>query len=547
MDKKDSQQNNPIDYKSLFLKTPLPALIFDLETGKIVQADDLFCEISGYFKQELVGSSFYNSSILQPEQKMKEFIRRIQQEEPLPMFTLEFKTADGENLFVKVNYTTFESEGEKLVLLTITDTSSQRRILESLKHHLTMERIIMHIATEYINIPLETADETVEIALGEIARFVDADRAYVFEYHFDTGLSTNTLEWCARGITPQKENLQKVPLSMVPEWVNQHVKGKAMYIENVDKLEESSLKKVLEAQSIKSVLAVPMMKGKECIGFVGFDSVNNYHSYTQKEKKLLYLFSQLLVNIQMRKELLQAEEEAKYLNNAKTEFLSNLSHELRTPLSGITGAIETTLETDVNDESRYLLEIALHSSLQLEKIFSDLYEIVKLSNGKTEIQPSTINPSDLIEEVAGLFKIAAEKKELDLIVKKYNLPETLYTDPKLLRQILDKLVDNAIKFTTSGRILISADYLLTTKNNGTLILSVSDTGIGIDEETQKRLYEIFFQKDLSLTKEFKGLGLGLPMISSIVEKMNGKIFLESVEGKGSTFTVRLPVALGKMP
>jgi len=179
--------------------------------------------------------------------------------------------------------------------------------------------------------------------------------------------------------------------------------------------------------------------------------------------------------------------------------------------------------------------------LQLEKIFSDLYEIVKLSNGKTEIQPSTINPSDLIEEVAGLFKIAAEKKELDLIVKKYNLPETLYTDPKLLRQILDKLVDNAIKFTTSGRILISADYLLTTKNNGTLILSVSDTGIGIDEETQKRLYEIFFQKDLSLTKEFKGLGLGLPMISSIVEKMNGKIFLESIEGKGSTFTVHLPV------
>lgn len=334
---------------------------------------------------------------------------------------------------------------------------------------------------------------------------------------------------------------------MVPEWVNQHVNGKAMYIENVDNLEESGLKKVLEAQSIKSLLAVPMMKGKECIGFVGFDSVNNYHSYTKKEKKLLYLFSQLLVNIQMRKELLQAEEEANNLNKAKTEFLSNLSHELRTPLSGITGAIETTLETTVNDESRYLLEIALNSSLQLDQIFSDLYEIVKLSNGKTEIQPSIINPSDLIEEVAGLFKIAAEKKKLELVVKKYSLPETLYTDPKMLRQILDKLVDNAIKFTTSGRVLISADYLLTTKNNGTLILSVSDTGVGIDEETQKRIYEIFFQKDLSLTKEFKGLGLGLPMISSIVEKMNGKIFLESVEGKGSTFTVRLPVALGKMP
>ena len=539
--RKDNNLANQIDYQLLFLKSPLPTLIFDLETGKIIQADDLFCELSGYKKRQLVNLSFYDTSILHPEQKLKEFIRRIQQEEPLPMFTLEFKTADGENLYVNVNYTTFTSDSSKLVLLTITDTSSQRRILESLKHHLTMERMIMHIATEYINIPLEKADETVEIALGEIARFVEADRAYVFEYHFDTGLTTNTLEWCAKGISPQKDNLQQVPLSMVPEWVNQHVNGKAMYIENVDELEESGLKKVLEVQSIKSLLAVPMMKGKECIGFVGFDSVNNYHSYTQKEKKLLYLFSQLLVNIQMRKELLQAEEEANNLNKAKTEFLSNLSHELRTPLSGITGAIETTLETTVNAESRYLLEIALNSSLQLEQIFSDLYEIVKLSNGKTEIQSSTINPGELIEEVAGLFKIAAEKKKLALIVNKYNLPETLYTDPKMIRQILDKLVDNAIKFTSSGRIAISADFLLISKNKGTLILSISDNGVGIDEETQKRIYEIFFQRDLSLTKEFKGLGLGLPMVSSIVEKMNGKIFLESIEGKGSTFTVHLPV------
>src|SRR6056297_334412 len=238
-----NKQPNDIDYKTLFLKAPLPALIFNLETGKIIQADDLFCEFSGYEKQQLVGLSFYNTSILRPEQKMKEFIRRIQQEEPLPMFTLEFKTADGENLFVKVNYTAFKSEGEKLVLLTITDTSSQRRILESLKHHLTMERIIMHIATEYINIPLETANETVEIALGEIARFVDADRAYVFEYHFDTGLTTNTLEWCAQGVLPQKDNLQKIPLSMVPEWVNLHIHGKDMYIENVNELKESGMKK----------------------------------------------------------------------------------------------------------------------------------------------------------------------------------------------------------------------------------------------------------------------------------------------------------------
>jgi len=537
----NDNQDEPINYKALFLKVPLPTLIFELKTGRIVQADDIFCELSGYDKHQLVDLSLYHINILRPEQKMNEFIRRIQQEEKLPMFTLEFLSVDGETLFVKVDYSTFTSNGKKMVLLTMTDTSSQKRVLESLKHHLSMERIIMHIATEYINIPLEKADEKIEQALGELARFVDADRGYVFEYHFEAGLTTNTLEWCGQGISPQKENLQKVPLSMVPEWVNKHVNGKDMYIEAVDKLEESGLKKLLQAQTIKSLLAVPMMKGKDCIGFVGFDSVKNDHSYTQKEKKLLKLFSQLLVNIQMRKELLEAEEKANYLNNAKTEFLSNLSHELRTPLSGIIGAIETTMETVVNKESRYLLEIALNSSLQMEKIFSDLYEIVKLSGGKTKPLLSTINPAKLIDEVTGLFHISAEKEKLTLTVTKNHLPETICTDPKMLRQILDKLVDNAIKFTSSGSIIISANYLQTAKNIGTLILSVSDTGMGIDEETQKKIYDIFFQKDLSLTKEFKGLGLGLPMVSSIVEKMNGTIYLESVKGKGSTFTVRLPV------
>src|SRR6056297_1418247 len=120
---------------------------------------------------------------------------------------------------------------------------------------MTMERIIMHIATKYINIPLENADEKVKNALGEIARFVEADRAYVFDYNFEAALATNTCEWCAEGITPQIDNLQKVPLSMVPEWVERHQKGEDMYIEVVDELEESGLKKILKAQDIKSLFS----------------------------------------------------------------------------------------------------------------------------------------------------------------------------------------------------------------------------------------------------------------------------------------------------
>ena len=259
------EQADHIDYKQLFLKSPLPTLIFELETGKIVQADDLFCELSGFEKSQLTNLSLYETAILRPEQKMNEFIRRMQNEELIPGFTLEFMAADHENLHVNVNYSTFTNEGKKLVFLTITDTSSQKRVLESLKHHLTIERIIMHIATEYINIPLEEADEAIENILGEIARFVEADRAYVFEYDFESETTTNTHEWCAQGITPEIQNLQKVPLSTITQWVEQHLKGEAMYIENVQDLEETGLKRLLMAQNIKSLLAVPMLRGKECI------------------------------------------------------------------------------------------------------------------------------------------------------------------------------------------------------------------------------------------------------------------------------------------
>lgn len=537
--------SNLIDYKQLFYLMPLPALIFNFDSGKIILANNEFINLSGYAKEEVVGTSVYDTSVLQPEAKKKELFKRISDHKSLSSYTMELINARNSTFFVKVNYNTFLIENKKHIMITLTDTSNQRNILESLMHHLSMERIILHIATEYINTPLENRDETIEKALGEIARFVEADRAYVFDYDFEKQTTSNTHEWCSPGVTAQINNLQNIHFSEIPQWLNKHMNGEDMYIQDIEMLDESGVKKILKSQDIKSILSVPMLKGKKCIGFAGFDSVTAVHKYTQKERKLLHLFSQLLVNIAMRKELLEAKEEAKLLSQAKTELLTNISHELRTPLSGIIGAIETALEAEKKPESVYLLNMALSSSQELEKVFADLYDIVKLGNVKNELSPSKTNLKGILTDVYHLFKIAAKKKGLDMMIHTANIPEFVMIDKHLLKKLLDKLVDNAIKFTIEGRVKIEADYTSTTASHGTLILSVSDTGVGIDHETRENIYELFYQKDLSSTKEFQGLGLGLPIVSSIVEKMSGKIDFVSEKGKGTTFTIRLPVQVLK--
>lgn len=180
------------------------------------------------------------------------------------------------------------------------DITPIKEIEIELKHQTGLKDLLMRMASKYINIPLDEVDESINKSLGEIGEFVNADRAYIAEYDFEKQTGTFTFEWCADGVTPQIEELQAVPFEGLDLFLSKHVEGKVLNIPNVSRLEDQSVRDFLDSQDIKSLLCIPVMKNQECLGFVGFDSVQEYHYYTESEIAILQLFSEILVNLRLR-------------------------------------------------------------------------------------------------------------------------------------------------------------------------------------------------------------------------------------------------------
>ncbi len=207
-----------------------------------------------------------------------------------------------------------------------TDITERKELEKSLKHQSRLKDLLMEIATDFINIPLDKVDVAVNSALEKMAIYVDADRSYTFDYDWKNGVCNNIYEWCAPDITPEIANLQGVPLSMMPDWVEAHEKGEPMFVPDVFELPLGNAREILEPQGIKSVLTVPMMSNGLCVGFVGFDSVRRHHNYTVSDREILYVFAQMLANVKMRKEVIsellsainKSEESQKRLKESQT-------------------------------------------------------------------------------------------------------------------------------------------------------------------------------------------------------------------------------------
>ena len=161
----------------------------------------------------------------------------------------------------------------RMMFGTCADVTGAKRVEEEMQHQSRLQQLLMEISSTYINLPLDAVESAIQVSLRDLAVFVGADRAYIFDYDFARRVCTNTHEWCGDGIAPQIHELQAVETDMIPDWVETHRRGQPMYVPDVLSLPPGALRDVLEPQGIKSLLAVPMMSRNECVGFVGFDSV----------------------------------------------------------------------------------------------------------------------------------------------------------------------------------------------------------------------------------------------------------------------------------
>ncbi len=248
-------------------------------------------------------------------------------------------------------------------------------------------------------------------------------------------------------------------------------------------------------------------------------------------------------------ELAHAKQVAEDANAAKSDFLASMSHEIRTPMHGMMAMTELLLASNLPEKQRRQAEIVERSGRGLLAIVNDILDFSKIEAGRMELENIALSPVEVAEEVAQLFAARAAEKGIGLEIRcGGGVPAWVMGDPVRLGQILSNLVGNALKFTSTGGIVLGLDVVTgPLPHVPRLLFSVTDTGVGIPQSSIERIFDAFAQADQSTARKYGGTGIGLAICKRLVTAMGGTLDVKSLAGRGSTFSFLLPIELAQTP
>jgi len=470
-------------------------------------------------------------------------------EEGRCVFEWTHQMTDGTPIPAKITLVRTGYGGEYVVAGYIQDLREHKMMIKELEHRDTLLHTVNRIADVLLQSGIDEFENALLRCMGMMGEAVDVDRVYIWNNHFIDGelCCSQLYEW-TQGAESQQGNeyTVNIPYSLVGNWEETLSSGNC--INNLVRYMSEGEQQKLNPQGVLSILVVPVFLQERFWGFVGFDDCRRERLFTKNEESILRSGSLLIAHALLRNDMLRniragaveleaALEKANSASRAKSSFLSNMSHEMRTPMNAIIGMTLIGKEARDIDKKDYAFEKIEDASTHLLGVINDILDMSKIEAGKFELSTVEFNIEKLLQKVINVVNFLVDEKHQNMTVTlDPRIPDNLNGDDQRLAQVITNLLTNAVKFTPENG-SIRLDARLAGEENGlcTIDIKVKDTGIGISEEQQSRLFFSFEQAESSTSRKFGGTGLGLAISKHIVELMGGKIRLESKPGKGSTF------------
>ncbi|MHA7843005.1 MAG: GAF domain-containing sensor histidine kinase [Winogradskyella sp.] len=421
---------------------------------------------------------------------------------------------------------------------------------KTIERQIRFQKLLISIITTYINADISDIDLLINKSLKQIGEFVESDRSYIFSYDFINNTTTNTYEWCADGITPEIDNLKDIPVDYIPQWLEEHRKGRAFWVEDVSKLPddgEFGLKAILEPQGIKSLITIPMILRNELIGFIGFDSVRKLNKYNDNEKEILFVYANMLVNLRQKKEYeerIKAQEAKKQelldhlfqQNKSLSEYAHMVSHDLKAPLINIHTLVSWFIDDNKDkftEKECYPLQQVLFNAEKMDLLIKGVLDYSTIDRVHTE--NSLVDINKIIEEVLQTMLIP---EHISFNINN-NIP-TLFGNRWRFRQIFQNLILNAVKYSDKENGKVEVGF---TEDEDHYQFFVKDNGVGINPDYFQKIFKVFAKLENSGSSS----GIGLSIVEKIVKYYKGNIWVESEEGAGTTFYFNLPKSVVTKP
>jgi len=544
---------------SILAASPFCLTVFD-ENACAIDSNDINLKTLETTKKYYIEhfhefSPEYQSDGIKSKDKAIEVIKRALDGEKL-VFEWTHCTSGGELIPFEVTLSRVMNKGKHVAIGYQYDLRNIKKMEKSireqgeqLKIKLEQQELISELSRGFIS--SGDSQTLVQEAVAKLGRYHNVTLVFVFALDYRRKDTRLAYHWTADGAPPRNAitNLYAYLTDIFPVTLPDCATIPIIACDDTA-ANPDAVFQALYAIDILAVISVPLYVDGRLWGVMCVEQSNTPRKWTGNEKGFVAMTASTIAGVIMRDiytiKLKDALHKATEASKAKSEFLSNMSHEMRTPLNAITGM--TTIGKNAQDVERkdYALDKIQDASTHLLGVINDVLDMSKIEAHMLELSPVEFNFEKMLQKVVTVinFRVEEKKQKLTIHIDR-EIPGTLIADDQRLAQVITNLLSNAVKFTPEeGCITLNADFKGEENGLCTIQVGVSDTGIGITGQQQKRLFSSFQQAESSTTRKYGGTGLGLAISKSIVEMMGGKIWIESEPGKGSTFAFTIQAQRG---